>query len=171
MNYSLRNYSVIHSVTGVNMREPEKQIRVAEVEKRCYIRVCHHFRALQSEIWEMEGSIGDMEMSAVMEKVQGVQKNTKELKPRQVWIVGRCMRVRRHESFFYTVVICPAADAYSKPQVVEFRSKARFAEKDEECQGVGEIGGYEGKSYQVVDRETGERKTLQPVNMYLDLVE
>ena len=106
-----------------------------------------------------------------IEKPPVVQKNTKELKPGQVWIVGRCLRVRRHETHVYTVVICPAVDAYSKPQVVEFRSKARFAEKEEDCSVIGAVGGYEGKSYTITDRETGERKTLQPVNMFMDLVE
>lgn len=91
-------------------------------------------------------------------------------KPLHVNIAGKITRVRRHEKFVYTTVICPAKDAYSRPSVVEIRSKARFGEVDEEARVTAELGGYEGKSYGVTDRETGERKTLVPVNLFLDLV-
>lgn len=91
-------------------------------------------------------------------------------KPLQVFIAGKVTRVRRHEKFFYTTIICPAKDEYSRPSVVEIRSKARFAEIDETTKVTAELGGYEGKSYQVTDRETGERKNLVPVNLFLDLV-
>lgn len=88
-----------------------------------------------------------------------------------VRIVGKVTRVRRHEKFFYTTIICPAVDEYSRPSVVEVRSKARFADVDEVTRCEAVLGGYEGKSYAVVDKETGERKTLVPVNLFLDAVE
>lgn len=91
--------------------------------------------------------------------------------PMQVRVVGKVLRTRRHEQYTYTTVITPAADAYSKPSIVEVRSKQRFAERDEETDFLGRLGGYEGRSYRVTDRETGEQKNLIPVNMYLDLVE
>lgn len=86
-------------------------------------------------------------------------------------VVGKVTRVRRYEKFVYTTVICPAKDEYSKPSVVEIRAKNRFAEVDDKVNVSAEIGGYEGKSYTVTDRESGERKTLIPVNHFLDLVE
>ena len=100
----------------------------------------------------------------------GKAKDASKPNPLQVRIVGKITRVRRYEQHVYTTVICPAKDAFSRPSVVEVRSKSRWAENEEMIDVVGELGGYEGKSYQVTDRETGERKTLVPVNLFLDLV-
>lgn len=92
-------------------------------------------------------------------------------KPLQVAIIGKVTRVRRYEKFFYTTIICPAVDVYSRPSVVEVRSKSRFADTDEETRVNAILGGYEGKPYAVTDRESGERKTLVPVHLFLDAVE
>lgn len=105
---------------------------------------------------------------SVSEKVAAIGSAAK---PLHVVIAGKITRVRRHEQFFYTTIICPAKDAYSRPSIVEVRSKARFGEREEETKITAELGGYEGKAYPVVDKETGERKTLIPVNLFLDLVE
>jgi hypothetical protein len=88
----------------------------------------------------------------------------------EVSIAGKVLRVRRHEAFTYTTVVTPAADSYSKPSIVEVRSKARFAERDEETTFRARLGGYEGRSYRVTDKDTGEQKQLVPVNMFLDLL-
>lgn len=93
-----------------------------------------------------------------------------QLKPLQVYVAGKVTRVRRHEKFFYTTIICPAKDEYSRPSVVEIRSKGRFSDVDEVAKVTAELGGYEGKAYAVTDRETGERKNLVPVNLFLDLL-
>lgn len=92
-------------------------------------------------------------------------------KPLQVLVVGKVTRSRRFEQFFYTTVICPAPDPYSKPAVIEIRSKQRLGERDEEIRVTAELGGFEGRSYQVTDKETGERRTLIPVNHFLNAVE
>lgn len=91
--------------------------------------------------------------------------------PMQVRVVGKVIRTRRHEQNSYTTVITPAPDAYTRPSIVEVRSKAKFADRDEEVDFLGRLGGYEGRPYRVTDRETGEQKSLVPVNMFLDLVE
>lgn len=88
-----------------------------------------------------------------------------------VSIVGKITRVRRYEQFFYTTIICPAKDEYSKPSIIEIRSKSRFGDTDEKTNIKAELGGYEGKAYTVTDRESGERKSLVPVTMFLDLCE
>lgn len=93
------------------------------------------------------------------------------VKPLQVAVMGKVTRVRRYEKFFYTTVICPAADQYSRPSVVEIRSKGRIADTDDETRINATLGGYEGKQYSVTDRETGERKSLVPVHLFLDAVE
>lgn len=92
-------------------------------------------------------------------------------RPGCVLVVGKTTRIRKYEKFFYTTVICPAKDEYSKPAVVEIRSKARFADIDDKVSVDCEIGGYEGKPYTITDRESGERKTLVPVNIFLDAIE
>ena len=92
------------------------------------------------------------------------------LKFLQTSIMGKITRVRKHEKFFYTTLICPAKDEYSKPNIVEIRSFNRFGDVDEVSKITVDLGGYEGKSYRVVDKETGESKTLIPVNLFLDLV-
>ena len=81
------------------------------------------------------------------EAVQQAQARTvAALSPMRVVIKGRCERVRRHENRVYTTVITPAADEYS-------------------------LGGYAGRSYDISDKSTGERRTVHPCTMTLDLVE
>ena len=100
-----------------------------------------------------------------------VKEQAKSLLPGQLWVVGKCVRVRRYEKHFYTVIICPAKDEYSRPSIIEVRSNARFVDPDDKCSCLCEVGGYEGKSYQITDRETGERKSLTPVHMHATLIE
>ncbi len=109
-------------------------------------------------------------MSAEPNKVSSLEAGHKA-KPMQTLIVGKVIRVRRYEQHTYTTIICPAADLYSKPSVVEIRSSRRFADKEEEVSVNAKLGGYEGKPYKGVDKESGERITLIPVNLYLDLVD
>jgi len=111
------------------------------------------------------------------EKVENMSESQKvptiggKANPLEVLVIGKCLRVRRHEQFTYTAIICPAKDEYSRPQVIEIRSKARFADREEPVKATATLGGYEGKAYAVVDKETGERRQLVPVNLFLDLVE
>lgn len=106
-----------------------------------------------------------------MESATVAPRSASKQKARQVLIEGKVLAVRRHEQFFYTRIICPAADAYSRPQIVEIRSSKRFSDRDEETAVTAMLGGYEGKAYTVTDRETGERRSLTPVNLHLDLIE
>lgn len=106
-----------------------------------------------------------------MSEAQKVSPLGVKAQPLEVFIKGKCLRVRRHEQYTYTTIICPAKDEYSKPQVVEVRSKSRFVDREEPVTCSALLGGYEGKAYAVVDRETGERRQLVPVNLYLDLIE
>ncbi|MBK6279110.1 MAG: single-stranded DNA-binding protein [Gammaproteobacteria bacterium] len=106
------------------------------------------------------------------EAVQQAQARTvAALSPMRVVIKGRCERVRRHENRVYTTVITPAADEYSRPSTIEVRSAQRFAEPGEMCQFSAVLGGYAGRSYDISDKSTGERRTVHPCTMTLDLVE
>lgn len=100
-------------------------------------------------------------------KVSQSQYSVKSL---NVVVVGKIVRVRRYDKFFYTTVVCPAKDEYSRPPVVEIRSKHSLGDVDDKINVACELVGYEGKAYQFVDRETGERRTMVPVNMYLELL-
>ena len=92
-------------------------------------------------------------------------------KPLHTIVQGKVLRVRRYDQYTYTTIICPAQDAYTRPSVVEIRSKSRFADSDEEVKVNCILGGYEGRAYRATDRETGESRQLIPVNLFLDLEE
>lgn len=91
--------------------------------------------------------------------------------PMQVMVKGRIETSRSHEGKRYTHVMTPAADAYSRPQLLEVRSKAKFGEKGEEVSVSCVLGGYQRKAYQAKDKNTGEIVTVVPVEHTLDLVE
>lgn len=89
----------------------------------------------------------------------------------QARFVGRVDAVRKYEGAIYTRIICPAVDAYSRPAVVEVRSKSRLGSKDEVVEFVASIGGYTRKAYSFTDKSTGEVVNLIPVDVTLDCVE
>jgi hypothetical protein len=89
----------------------------------------------------------------------------------RVAIKGRCDRVRRYDNRFFTVVTTPAPDEYSRPSVLEIRSNSRFVEPGDTFSCEALLSGFAGRSYQVTDKDTGERRTVNPVNLFLDLVE
>lgn len=96
---------------------------------------------------------------------------TPVLGARHVQIQGKVVRTRRYQEHTYTTIICPAADEYSKPQVVEVRSTRKFAEKDDKTNIVALLGGFEGRVYESRDKDTGEVTRVTPVTLYLDFVE
>lgn len=106
-----------------------------------------------------------------MAEAEKVQQLKTGARPLETVVIGKVTRARRYEKFWYTTIICPAKDEYSRPSVVEIRSKARFADAEEKVNVHATVGGYEGKGYTATDRETGERRALIPVNIFLDLVE
>lgn len=89
----------------------------------------------------------------------------------EVSVVGRIEEVQRYEGTYSTRVICPAADQYSQPQNVKIRSKSRIGSRDELITVTCRLGGYKRKVFHAVDKETGERVAVVPVDMTLDLVE
>lgn len=103
-----------------------------------------------------------------LEKTPSISSKNNHL---SVSIAGKIVRSRRHDKFVYTTVICPSKDQYSRPSVVEIRSKSRFGDVDDEIKVAVELGGYESRSYHYVDKETGEKRSLIPVNHTLDLIE
>lgn len=95
---------------------------------------------------------------------------TPVLKAREVHIVGKITRSRRFGDHTYTTVVCPAADEYSRPQIIEVRSSRGFGQRDEVVSFIALLGGYEKKQYEYKDKSTGEISKITPVEMYLDYV-
>lgn len=99
------------------------------------------------------------------------KKDAVALQHMRVLVVGRIETSRTHEGKRYTHVMTPAADAYSRPQLLEIRSRGKFGEKGEEVSVQCTLGGYQRKAYQARDKSTGEVVTVVPVEHTLDLVE
>ena len=98
-------------------------------------------------------------------------KSALSLLPMHVLVKGRIESSRSHEGKRYTHIMTPAADAYSRPQLVEIRSKLKIGEKGEEVSVTCSLGGYQRKPYQAKDKNTGEITTVTPVEHTLDLIE
>lgn len=88
-----------------------------------------------------------------------------------VSIVGRLEGSKSYDGKRYTQVMTPAADAYSRPQLVEIRSKGRLGEKGDEISCQCLLGGFQRKAYETKDKQTGEIVKVIPVEHTLDLCE
>lgn len=89
----------------------------------------------------------------------------------QLVVAGRIEEVQRYENIYNTRLICPAADEYSAPQHVKVRSKTRIGLRDEVVSVTCRLGGYRRKPFLTVDKETGERVSVIPVDLTLDAIE
>lgn len=91
--------------------------------------------------------------------------------PLQVFVKGKVEASRRFDGKRYTRIITPAADAYSRPQVVEVRSIAKLGDIGDETEVTCRLGGYTRKPFRSTDKETGETSMVTPVDLTLDAVE
>lgn len=91
--------------------------------------------------------------------------------PLQVFVKGKVEASRRFDGKRYTRIITPAADAYSRPQVVEVRSVAKLGDIGDETEVTCRLGGYTRKPFRSTDKETGETSMVTPVDLTLDAVE
>ncbi|WP_244965366.1 single-stranded DNA-binding protein [Janthinobacterium lividum] len=99
------------------------------------------------------------------------KKSQHSVKSMHVVVVGRIEGSKTYEGKRYTQVMTPAADAYSRPQLVEIRSKARLGDKGEEISAPCVLGGFQRKPYETKDKQTGEVVKVVPVEHTLDLIE
>lgn len=86
-------------------------------------------------------------------------------------IRGRVEGSRRYDNAYFTRVLTPAVDAYSRPQLLELRSPRQVGSKGEEVTVRARLGGFARKAFRATDKDTGEVTTIQPVAMTLDVVE
>ena len=91
--------------------------------------------------------------------------------PMQVLVRGRLEKSRLYEGKRYSQIITPAPDAYSRPQIVEVRSKGRLGDISDEVSVSCVLGGFSRKPYKVADKQTGEMVTVTPVDHTLDVIE
>lgn len=91
--------------------------------------------------------------------------------PMQVAIRGRIDATRTHDKTRYTRIVTPAPDPYSRPQIVEVRSKSALGSRGEEVTVLAQLGGYTRKPFRTADKETGEMLTVTPVDLTLDAIE
>ncbi len=89
----------------------------------------------------------------------------------EVIIKGKIDASRRFESKFYTRIITPAEDSYSRPQVVEVRSTPKLGQLGDEVTVTCRLGGFTRKPYRVTDKETGETLMITPVDLTLDAID
>ncbi|QKJ65470.1 hypothetical protein HQN60_01250 [Deefgea piscis] len=89
------------------------------------------------------------------------------LKPNQALLYGRVNSVRRADEYTYSEITLPAVDQYTPPHSVEVRSKKRLGQSGDTVEILVSCGGYRAKSFQYLDKETGEKVTRKPVvNLY-----
>lgn len=89
----------------------------------------------------------------------------------RVQVKGRIESSRFYDGTRYTKIMTPAADQYSRPQIVEVRSKSTIGAKSDEVSVICVLGGFERKAYEAKDKGTGEVVKIVPVDHTLDLVE
>lgn len=110
-------------------------------------------------------------MNAPVTNLQPAAPLARTITAMQVIVKGRVQGSRLHNGTRYTQIMTPAKDSYSRPQVIEVRSKRALGMKDEEVVITAELGGYTRKAFISIDKETGERLSVTPVDMTLDAVE
>ena len=89
----------------------------------------------------------------------------------QAIVKGKITERRRHEKSFFTRVITPAPDPYSRPQTLDIRSKASLGQVGDEVVVPVQLGGYTRKPFRYTDKDTGETTMVTPVDHTLDAVE
>lgn len=89
-------------------------------------------------------------------------------------VKGRVFAARRIQTKagpqVITILKLAAPDEYSSPQTIELRSSGRLADTGQDWQGRVRIGGY-GRTYQVTDPDTGEKRTVQTADNSLTVIE
>jgi len=108
-------------------------------------------------------------MSEVTAPVKPAQ--ARQIIPLHVFITGRVDKVDIVNGVRYTAVICPAADRYSNPEIIQVRSKRPIGSKGDEIQQWGRVGGFRGRAFDMTDKETGEVRKTRSVILTIDAIE
>lgn len=90
--------------------------------------------------------------------------------PLLVHVRGRIEASRVYEGVRYTRILTPAPDPYSKPAVLEVRSKNTLGARQDEISIMARLGGFTRAPFDVTDKKTGEVSRVLPVVMTLEVV-
>lgn len=107
----------------------------------------------------------------VVTKIEDKKSALASQQPMRVLVSGRIEGSKKFDGKRYTQVMTPAPDAYSRPQLVEIRSKEVLGDKGEQVSAMCVLGGFQRKAYETKDKTTGEIVKVVPVELTLDLVE
>jgi len=94
-----------------------------------------------------------------------------KIRPMQTIVHGRVESTKLREKIWYSILVTPAEDSYSRPQNVEIRSKNKIGSQGEEITQLCKLIGFKRKPYTFTDKSTGEVLTLVPHDLVLEAVE
>lgn len=94
-----------------------------------------------------------------------------KIRPMQTLVQGRIESTKRRENVWYSALVTPAEDVYSRPQYVEIKSKNKLGQTGDEITQLCKIGGYKRKPFSFTDKSTGEVMTVVPHDHTLEAIE
>ncbi|MBB3345965.1 hypothetical protein [Sphingomonas sp. BK069] len=82
-------------------------------------------------------------------------------------ISGKLVEQRYASPHYYSVLLVASSDEYAHPVPFEIRSDRRLGDLNSIVRVRAQLGGYYRRSYKVTDTQTGEIRTVRPVQMTL----
>ena len=104
------------------------------------------------------------------EAVRALPVSNLSLKQNQMMVVGRLDRVSKYEQRFEHVVTTPAPDEFSKPSVVRVQAASRLGDVGEMLKVLCVFNGWPN-FYDMVDKNTGEKRTVYDTKGFFQAVE
>lgn len=103
------------------------------------------------------------------EAIQMAVKNDQQ--PMMISIEGKITAQRFQHPNYYTTIVCRAPDEFSAPPVVEVRSVGQLGPDNTVVKVNCKLGGFLGRPYEVVDRNTGAKRQVRSCILTLDQVQ
>lgn len=97
-------------------------------------------------------------------------KPAQTIKPLQTLVIGKVESKRKFNNKHYTVMVCPSGDEFESPVIVEVESTSALADVGDMWRGLCALRGSR-HSYEMTDKETGERLKIKTARHYVVAVE
>lgn len=97
-------------------------------------------------------------------------KPAQTLKPLQMIVAGKIESRRKFQNRHYTLLACPSGDEYVAPAVLEVESSASLGDVGDTWRGLCSARGSR-HSYDMTDKETGERMKIRTARHFVVAVE
>lgn len=91
--------------------------------------------------------------------------------PLSVFVEGKITAQRFQLPNYYTTIVCRSTDEYSAPPVVEIRSVGQLGADNSVVRVNCKLGGFLGRPYEVVDKNTGAKRQVRSCILTLDQVQ